>query len=71
MAFRLPVIWEFGVEAQPAAGKSAVQWIASAEEEHTFLFQKTSQSFPCDTLTDSVIKVSSARRSLLSPRSSL
>ena len=40
MAFRLPVIFDFGVQAQPVAGKSAEQWIASAEEERPFLFKK-------------------------------
>ena len=40
MAFRLPVIFDFGVQAQPIAGKSAEQWIASAEEERPFLFKK-------------------------------
>ena len=46
MAFRLPVIFDFGVEAQPAAGKSAEQWIASAEEERPFLFKKLQSPFP-------------------------
>ena len=53
-ASRLPVIWDFGVEAQFAAGKTAEQWVATAEQDPTFT-QNTHKDTPtltrCSTQT--------------------
>lgn len=47
MAFpanRLPVIWDFGVEAQFAAGQTVEQWVAAAEQDLTLSPQTAYQT---------------------------
>lgn len=45
-ACRLPVLWDFGVDAQLAAGKTPDQWVDAAEQDLRFIIKNPPASPP-------------------------